>query len=88
MPNVSKAELSFFYATCRLVLFHISTESHQNIRKGIRVTERTRSIFQTKQREITLKVRKPELSFSYLSDTSSCPVLHFYQVSYFILKGI
>ena len=37
-----------------------STKYHQ---KGILVTEQTQNLFQTKQREITLKVRKPELSF-------------------------
>ena len=57
--------MSFLYATCRLVLFYFSTKYHQNILKGIRVTEQTRNLFQTKQREITPKVRKPELSFLY-----------------------
>ena len=42
-PKVKKAELSFLYATCRLVLFYISTTYHQNIPKGIQVTERTRN---------------------------------------------
>ena len=50
----------------RLVLFYISTEYHQNITKGIRVTERTQNRFlKIKQREITPKVRKPELLFLY-----------------------
>ena len=40
---VRKAELSFLYATHRLVLFYISTKYHQNIPKGIQVTEWTRS---------------------------------------------
>ena len=61
------AESSFLYATCRLVLFCISTKHHQNIPKGIRVTERTRNLFQTKQREITPKSRKSELSFLYMT---------------------
>ena len=65
MPKVRKAELSFLYAIRRLVFFYISTKYHQNIPKGIWVTERTRNPFQTKQKEITPKVRKPELSFLY-----------------------
>ena len=59
--KVTKAELSLVYATCRLILFYISTKYHQNIP----FTERTRNLFQTKQREISPKVRKPELSFLY-----------------------
>ena len=34
-------------SSCRLVLFYISTKYHQNIPKGIQVTERTRSFTQT-----------------------------------------
>ena len=45
-------------------LFYISAKYHQNIPKGIRVTERTRNLFQIKQRVITPKV-KPELSILY-----------------------
>ena len=59
-------ELSFLQATCHLNLFFISTKFHQNIPKGIRATERIRNLFQTKQREITLKLRKPELAFLYM----------------------
>ena len=65
MPKVRKAQLSFLYATCRLVLFYISAKYHPNIPKGIPVIEQTRYIFQTQQREITPKVRKPVLSFLY-----------------------
>ena len=68
--KVRKTELQFLYATCHLVLFYISTKYHQKIPKGIGVTERTQNLFQTKQREITPKVRKPELSFLYM--TLSC----------------
>ena len=64
-PKVRKAELSFLYATCCLVLFYISTKYHRNIPKGIRVTERTRNLFQIKQRVISPKVRMAELSFLY-----------------------
>ena len=65
MPKVRKAELSFLYVTRCLVLFYISAKYHQNIPTGIRVTERTRNLFQIKQRVITPKVRKPELSILY-----------------------
>ena len=64
MPKERKAELSFWYVTRRLVLFYISTK-YQNIPKGILATEWTRNLFQTKQREITPKVRKPALAFLY-----------------------
>ena len=53
------------YVARRLVLFYISIKNHKNILKGIPVTEWTRNLFQTKQREITPKVRKQELSFLY-----------------------
>ena len=51
----AKAESSYLYETCHLVLFYISTKYHQNIPKGIRVTEWTQNLFQTKQREISPK---------------------------------
>ena len=62
MPKVRKVELSCLYVTHCLILFYISTNYHQNIPKGIGVTEWTLNLFQTKQREITPKVRKQELS--------------------------
>ena len=40
-PKARKPELSFVYATCRLVLFYISTKYHKDIPKGIRFTEST-----------------------------------------------
>ena len=40
---VRKPELLFLYATHLLALFYISTKYHQNIPKGIQVTEGTRS---------------------------------------------
>ena len=49
MPKVRKAELSFLYKTCRLVLFYISVKYHRNIPKGIPETEQMRNLFQTKQ---------------------------------------
>ena len=72
------------YHSCRwqrpLVLFYISTKYHQNIVKGIQVTEQTQNLFQTEEGEISPKVRKPELSFLY----ASCHLVlfsHFYKVS-------
>ena len=44
-----KGRVVFLYATRRLSLFYISTKYHQNIPKCIRVTERTRILFQTEQ---------------------------------------
>ena len=38
---------------------------HQNILKGIRVTEWTQNLFGTEQRDEISKVRKPVLSFLY-----------------------
>ena len=64
-PKVRKPELSILYASRHLILIYISTKYHQFIPKGIRVTERTRNLFQIKQRVITPKVRKPELSILY-----------------------
>ena len=57
--------MSFLYTAHRLVLFYISSKYHRTIPKGIRVTERTQNLFQIKQRVITPKVRKAELSFLY-----------------------
>ena len=74
MPKVRKAELSFLYVTCRLVLFYISAKYHRKITKSIPDTEQTRNLFQTKQRVITPKVRKPELSFLY----ATRPLVMFY----------
>ena len=65
MAKVRKAELSFLYATRRLILFYISAKYHWNLAKGIPVTEQKRNLLQTKQWEITPKVRKAELSFLY-----------------------
>ena len=50
-----------------LVLFYISAKYPRNIPKGIRVTEWTQNLFQIKQRVITPKVRKAELSFLYMT---------------------
>ena len=53
------------YKTRHLVLFYISSKYHRNFPKDIPLTERTRNLFQIKQRVITPKVRKAELSFLY-----------------------
>ena len=74
MPKVRKAKLSFLYLTRHLVLFYISAKYHRNISKGIPVTKQMRNLFQTKQREITQKVRKPEFSFLY----ATCHLVLFY----------
>ena len=42
-PNVRKPELLILYAKCQLLLIYISTKYHQNIPKGIQVTEWTKS---------------------------------------------
>ena len=52
-PKVRKAELSFLYATRRLVLFYISTKYHENIPKDLCLTERKRN-----QWIITVKYNK------------------------------
>ena len=65
--KVRKLKLSFLYVTGPLVLFCISTKYHQNIPKGIRVTERTGNQFQTQEMEITPQVRKLKLSFLYVT---------------------
>ena len=43
-PEIRKPELSFLYATCRLILFYISTNYHKTILRTIRLTERIRNI--------------------------------------------
>ena len=50
-PEVRMAEFLFLYMTHGLILFYSSTKYHQNIPKGIRVTEPTQILFQTKQTE-------------------------------------
>ena len=79
-PKVRKAELSFLYATRRLVLFYISAKYHRNIPKGIRVTERTRNFFSNKTKGDNSKSKKARI-VNLVCDTSSRPNLHFYQVS-------
>ena len=71
MPKVRKTELSFLFMTHCLVLFYISAKYHQNIPKGIPVSEQTRNLCQTKQRETIPKVRKAELSFRVVRSCST-----------------
>ena len=46
-PKVRKPELSILYVTSHLILIYNFTKYHQNIPKGIQLTERTRSFTQT-----------------------------------------
>ena len=78
--KVRKPELSFLYPTRHLALFYISTKYHQNIPKGIRVTERTQKQIQTR-RGVTTKVRKPKLSFLYMKHCLSSIIKIFQRVS-------
>ena len=84
MPKVRNPELSFLYATRRLVLFYISTKYHQNIPKGLRVTERIQNLFQTKGNNSKSKKARVVI---LVRDTSFHPVLHSYQVSSKYSKG-
>ena len=77
-PKVRKQEFSFLYATCQLILF-ISTKYHQNILKGMHVTERTWNQIKTQEGEITPKVRMPTLSFLYVT---RCLVLFYISTKY------
>ena len=43
-PPTTLPELSFLYATFHLALFYICTKYHQNIPKGIHVTEQKQVI--------------------------------------------
>ena len=63
-------------SSCPILEFY---QVHQNILKGIPVTEQMRNLFQTKQREITPQVRKPELSFLY---ATLRPVLFYISTKY------
>ena len=80
-----KVELSFLYATHRLILFFISTKYHQNIPKSIRVTERHEIYFS--QNKGNKSKSKKARAVIFVHDKSSCPVLQFYQVSSKYSKG-
>ena len=45
-----KGRAVILVCSMRLVLFYISAKYHQNIAKGIPVTDQTRNLFQTKQK--------------------------------------
>ena len=76
MSKVRKPELSF---VMRLVVSSYSTNTTKNTLKGIRVTERTRNQIQIRKGG-NYKSKKAKVVI-LLRDTSSHPVLHFYQVS-------
>ena len=71
--------MPFLYQTCHLALFYISTKYHQNIPKDICVTDWTQNQIQT-SRGGNYKSKKAKVII-LVCDTSSHPVLHFYQVS-------
>ena len=83
MPKVRKAELSFLYATRRLVLFYISNKYHKILQRvfdlqigqeinGLSLSNITKGDnAKSKKGRVVILVR----------GTSSGPVLHFFQVS-------
>ena len=84
-----KPELSFLYATCRPTLFYIFSKYHQNIPKGIKTYRADK-----KQCTITVSITKGDNVKTkkgrvviLAHDTSSHPVLHFYQVPSKYSKG-
>ena len=79
MPQARKAEMSFLYSMRCLVRFYISIKYNQNIPKGIRVIEWTRNLLQ-KKKDDNSKIKKGRVVI-LVCDSSSHPVLHFYQVS-------
>ena len=80
MSTKNRQSCQLFYATCHLILFYISTKYHQNISKGIRVTELTRNRLQ-KQNKGDNSKRKKTRVVTLSCEMLSRPVLHFYQVS-------
>ena len=64
MPKVRKAELSFLYATRRLVLFYISTKHLRNT-PGYSSYRADMKSFSNKTKGETPIVRQPELSILY-----------------------
>ena len=76
-PKVRKAELSFLYATRRLVLFYISTKYHKNIQRVFDLQNGHKinglSLSNTTMGD-NAKVRKAELSFLY----ATRPLVLFY----------
>ena len=89
MPKVRKAELSFLYATRRLVLFYISTKYHKNIQRVFDLQSR-HEINGLSLSNITkgdnAKSKKGRVVILVLK-ISSGPVLHFCQVPSKYSKG-
>ena len=79
-PKVRKAEMPFLYATRHLILFYMSTKSHRNIPTA------DRNSFSNKTKGDNSKSKKVRVVI-LIWDTSSCPDLHFYQVSSKYSKG-
>ena len=79
--------ISFLYATHRHDLFYITMKYHQNNPNGFQVMEGTRHCIWNNQGEITQKVWKWELSFSYVTHRHD---LFYITVKYhdYIPKGI
>ena len=77
-------ELSFLYATLRLVLFTISTKYHKKYSKGGHEINRLSLPNITKGDNA--KSKKGKVVF-LVRDTPSCPVLHFCQVPSKYSKG-
>ena len=68
MPKVRKAELSFLYATRRLVLFYISTKYHKS--KGsltYRADTKSMDYHSNITKGDNAKSKKAELSFVYVT---------------------
>ena len=62
-PKISKAELWFLCMTHRLIVLYNCIKFHFYSFNGCQLTERTRNSIANDQREITLKISKPELWF-------------------------
>ena len=80
MPKVRKEELAFLYATRHLVLFYISAKYHQNIPKGYSSYRADVKSISNKTKADNYISKKAKVVI-LVHDTSSSPVLHFYQVS-------
>ena len=73
--------------TRHLVLFYISAKYHQNIVKGIRVTEQTRNHSNTRRGDKSKSKKAKVVIHECLNAMLSRPILHFYQVSSKYSKG-
>ena len=85
MPKVRKAELLFLYPTSSHPVLHL-TKYHQNILKGIVSYRADTKPISNKTKGDNSKSKKATVVI-LVHDTSSCPVLHFYQVSPKYSKG-